>query len=110
MPATGTTKQPPRGLKIVSDENIVTNAKIYALIDGQELDISSIVQKVDVKLHINELATANLQMIVYSVETKALLDQADINEYRPRRFSRLWGRVREVTSFASRDGICEYLR
>ena len=85
-------KKPPRGLKIVSDENIVTHAKIYALIDGQELDISSIVQKVDVKLHVGELATANVQMIVYSVESKALLDQANIKEYHRRRFSRIFRR------------------
>lgn len=78
-------------IRIESDQDVVTNAKIWLLDDGFETDISRCVTGVDVHLHVGEPARATLHTIAIDGHITADLTNVIMNRIRPprRRFWRL---------------------
>jgi hypothetical protein len=79
--------QYPNRIKVISDERMVTNARIiHVARDGTETDISDCVQTVDIRLEIGEVSRAKLGVILVTVEAEAAIvsfEKQDDNGWSP---------------------------
>lgn len=89
-------------IRIESDQSVVTNARIFFVTDdvgedGEpiEVDISQCVTGVDLHLHVGEVASATLHVILVDGHVSADLTELVVKRMRPRR------RLLDVTSWGS---------
>lgn len=108
---TEVTKHKPR-IRVVSSDDIVSDAKIlYVTLDddGQEVetDISSCVQTVDVRLHVGELARANVGLIFVDSDTRAEINEVVLKVVPPSAIPGVIDRLQEQLARAAAVGIVE---
>lgn len=89
-------------IRIESDENVVTNAKIvYVPEEGEEVDISRCVTGIDLHLRVGEISRATLHTILVDGHVTAELHEAFITHLKPNP-RRWWRRAWDTTRFGSR--------
>ena len=73
--------------------------------DGRKTDISTMVRAADVRLHMGSVVTANLEVFVTGIKSRADLEKLIVREIKSRKRWQRWLRKpREITAFAHRNG------
>lgn len=67
-------------LRIVNDGPLGHTAKVFVITDNGEIDISTCLTGVDIRMRVGALSTVSLHAIDVSVETRATLDQLHVEK------------------------------